>query len=247
MSDFTIYPAVDLRNGMVIRLKYGDPLQQTTYSDDPTSIAVQWKKAGANWIHVVNLDAAFGENDDKNLSAIKKILSISAIHNLDIQIGGGIRSLSEIESFLSLGANRVILGTTAVKSPDLVKEAVFRFGSASIVVAVDARDGFVHTHGWKETSSRKVLDFVIELKDYGISTIIYTDISRDGAGGGTNIENTLAIVNKSGLQVIASGGIYEMSDVINVKKAGLPGVIIGKALYAGTLDPVACFELQEDR
>ena len=100
---------------MVIRLKYGDPLQQTTYSDDPTSIAVQWKKAGANWIHVVNLDAAFGENDDKNLSAIKKILSISAIHNLDIQIGGGIRSLSEIESFLSLGANRVILGTTAVK------------------------------------------------------------------------------------------------------------------------------------
>ena len=234
MSDFTIYPAIDLRNGMVIRLKYGDPLKQTTFSDDPSSIANQWKKAGANWIHVVNLDAAFGENDDNNLSAIKKILSVSCNHNLDVQIGGGIRSLSEIESFLSLGVKRVILGTTAVKNPDLVKEAVIRFGSERIIIAVDARDGMIHTNGWKEKSGNKVLEFVTVLKGYGIDTIIYTDISRDGAGGGINIEKSLAIYHKSGLHVIASGGIFEMSDVINVKKAGLPGVVIGKALYTGT-------------
>ncbi|HZK60613.1 MAG TPA: 1-(5-phosphoribosyl)-5-[(5-phosphoribosylamino)methylideneamino]imidazole-4-carboxamide isomerase [Anaerovoracaceae bacterium] len=245
MSDFTVYPAIDLRNGMVIRLKYGDPLQQTTFSNDPSSIAIQWKKAGAKCLHVVNLDAAFGENDTNNLSAIKKILSVSCDQNLNVQVGGGIRSLSEIESFLSLGVKRVILGTTAVKNPDLVKAAVIRFGSDRVIVAVDARDGMVHTHGWMEKSGFKVLDFVSLLNDYGINTIIYTDISRDGAGGGINIENTLAIYNKSKLQVIASGGIFEISDVIIVKKAGFPGVVIGKALYTGSLDPVACFELQE--
>lgn len=247
MSNFTIYPAIDLRNGMVVRLKYGDPLQQTTFSDDPSSVSIQWKEAGAKWIHIVNLDAAFGENDNNNLSEIKKILTVSCNHNLNVQVGGGIRSLSEIESFLSLGVKRVILGTTAVKNPDLVKTAVLRFGSDRILIAVDARDGLVHTHGWKEKTGYKVLDFVTILKDYGISTIIYTDISRDGAGGGINIKSTLAIYQKSELQVIASGGIFELSDVINVKKAGLPGVVIGRAFYAGTLDPVACFNLQEGR
>lgn len=245
MNEFTIYPAIDLRNGMVVRLKYGDPLQQTTFSDDPSTIAIQWQIAGAKWVHVVNLDAAFQENDIKNRKAIEEVISVCSNNGLNIQVGGGLRSLQKIDSLLSLGVTRVIIGTAAVKNPDLVKTAVLSYGPDKIIIAVDARDGLVQTHGWKENTEFKALDFVKELKDYGIRTIIFTDINRDGVGGGINIASTSEIYHKSGLQVIASGGIYEIRDVTAVKNIGLPGVIIGRALYAGTLDPLACFNLQE--
>jgi phosphoribosylformimino-5-aminoimidazole carboxamide ribotide isomerase len=247
MKEFTIYPAIDLRNGMVVRLKYGDPKQQTIFSNDGSEIANRWQSLGARWLHVINLDGAFEESDQTNQRAINEILAACKLKNINIQLGGGIRTMKAIESTLALGVNRVILGTVAVQQPELVKTAVQRFGKERIVVAVDARDGFVAVRGWKEDTKLHLSDFVMKLEGAGIKTIIYTDINRDGVGGGINLKNTATLAQQSSMEVIASGGIFNLDDVKKVKEAGIPGVVIGRALYAESIDPVKLFQLQESR
>mgnify|MGYP005842654611 FL=1 len=227
-----IYPAIDLRGGRVVRLKQGDPARLTTYSDDPVETARRWLEAGAAWLHVVNLDGAFGESEDVNLSALEAILRLGA----QVQFGGGMRSLDAVARALDLGVSRAILGTMAVENPDQVAQALARFGAEKIAVGIDARDGLVRTRGWQASSGLPALDLALRIRTLGLRTVIFTDIRRDGLGGGLNLAATKELADASGLDVIASGGVHTLSDVRAVKEAGLAGVIIGRALYDGTIE-----------
>ena len=229
---FTIYPAIDLRGGKVVRLKEGDPARMTSYSDNPAEMAQRWIDAGSTWLHVVNLDGAFGESDNANRDALESILKLGA----RVQFGGGMRSLDSIEAALSLGVRRVILGTIAIEQPDIVRDALTRFGAEHIAVGIDARDGLVRTRGWKDNSGVPALDLALQMRTFGLATVIFTDVSRDGLGSGLNIPATRELSEKSGLDVIASGGVHTIDDVKAAKDAGLAGCIIGRALYEGTID-----------
>lgn len=229
---FTIYPAIDLRGGKVVRLKEGDPGRMTSYSDDPTATAQHWLGMGASWLHVVDLDGAFGDSDNANHMALESILK----HGARIQFGGGMRSLDAIEAALSLGISRVILGTIAIENPEVVADAVRQLGAERIVVGIDARDGLVRTRGWKDNSGVSALDLALQIREVGVGTVIFTDVSRDGSGSGLNIPATRELSERSGLNVIASGGVNTIDDVIAAKDAGLAGCIIGRALYDGTID-----------
>jgi len=226
-----IYPAIDLRGGKVVRLKEGDPARLTAYSDDPAETARRWLEAGAQWLHVVNLDGAFGESEDVNLSALESILKLGA----RVQFGGGMRSLESIEAALSLGVSRVILGTIAIEQPEIVRDALTRFGAEKIAVGIDARDGLVRTRGWKDDSGIPAFDLARQMRTLGLATAIFTDVSRDGLGSGLNIAATRELADASGLDVIASGGVHTIADVKATKDAGLAGCIIGRALYEGTI------------
>ncbi|MBI4761813.1 MAG: 1-(5-phosphoribosyl)-5-[(5-phosphoribosylamino)methylideneamino]imidazole-4-carboxamide isomerase [Chloroflexota bacterium] len=227
-----VYPAIDLRGGKVVRLKQGDPARQTVYSSDPAETARRWLEAGARWLHVVNLDGAFGESEDANLSALEAILSLGAC----VQFGGGLRSLEAIARALDLGVSRVILGTLAVEDPALVAQALTRFGTEKIAVGIDARDGLVRTRGWQTDGGVPALDLALQMRTLGLRTVIFTDIRRDGLGGGLNLPATRELAQASGLDAIASGGVHTLEDVRAVKEAGLAGVIIGRALYDGTVE-----------
>ena len=227
-----IYPAIDLRGGKVVRLKEGDPARMTSYSDDPAEMAKRWIDAGSTWLHVVNLDGAFGESDNANRAALEAILKLG----VRVQFGGGMRSLESIEAALSLGVNRVILGTIAIEQPDIVRDALTRFGAQRIAVGIDARDGLVRTRGWKDNSGVPAIDLALQMSSFGLGTVIFTDVSRDGLGSGLNIPATRELSEKSGLGVIASGGVHTIDDVKAAKDAGLSGVIIGRAIYDGTVD-----------
>ena len=229
---FTIYPAIDLRSGKVVRLKEGDPARMTAYSDDPVETAQRWSSAGAGWLHVVNLDGAFGEHDDLNRSALEAILKLGT----QVQFGGGLRSLAAIERAMDLGISRVVLGTVAIEQPTVVEAALKKFGSESIAVGIDARDGFVRVRGWKDASGVSALDLALQMQTLGLRTAIFTDVSRDGLGSGLNISATRELAEVSGLAVIASGGVHTLDDVIAARDANLAGVIIGRALYEGTID-----------
>jgi phosphoribosylformimino-5-aminoimidazole carboxamide ribotide isomerase len=229
---FTIYPAIDLRGGKVVRLKEGDPARLTAYSDDPAETAQRWLKAGANWLHVVNLDGAFGESDEANRLALESILKTGA----RVQFGGGIRSIAAVERVLELGVSRAILGTIAVEQPDVVAEALKKFSAEKVAVGIDARDGLVRVRGWKEGSGITAVDLALQMRTLGLRTVIFTDVSRDGLGSGLNISSTRALAETSGLDVIASGGVHTLQDVIAAREANLAGVIIGRALYEGTID-----------
>jgi phosphoribosylformimino-5-aminoimidazole carboxamide ribotide isomerase len=229
---FTIYPAIDLRGGKVVRLKEGDPARMTSYSDDPVETAKRWIDAGTSWLHVVNLDGAFGESDNANRDALELILKLG----VRVQFGGGMRSLESIEAALSLGVSRVILGTIAIEQPDIVRDALTRFDAERIAVGIDARDGLVRTRGWKDNSGVPALDLALQMTSFGLATVIFTDVSRDGLGSGLNIPATRELSEKSGLDVIASGGVHMIDDVKAAKDAGLAGCIIGRALYDGTVD-----------
>jgi len=236
---FIVYPAIDLRNGEVVRLKEGDPNRMTSYSDDPPQIAKQWLSAGATWLHVVNLDGAFGESDSANQIAVKSILKFGA----RVQFGGGLRSLNAIEKIFDLGVSRAVLGTIAIEQPQIVEDAIKKFGAEKIAVGIDARDGFVSVRGWKDDSKILATDLALQMRTlrqaqgdaFGLP-IIFTDIRRDGLGSGLNIESTRELANVSGLNVIASGGVHTINDVIAARDANLSGVIIGRALYEGTID-----------
>jgi len=232
---FTVYPAIDLRAGKVVRLKEGDPARLTAYSDDPAETARRWLTAGAAWLHVVNLDGAFGESDDLNRDALKGILDVAKSYHAKVQFGGGLRSLAAIEAALSLGVNRVVLGTIAIENPEVVAEALKRFGAEQIAVGIDARDGFVRVRGWKDDSRVSAIDLALQMKNLGLQTIIFTDVSRDGLGSGLNIASTRELADSSGLDVIASGGVHTIDDVIAARDAQLASVIIGRALYEGTI------------
>jgi len=236
MSTFTVYPAIDLRSGQVVRLKEGDPARQTTYSDDPAEIAQQWLEAGAHWLHVVNLDGAFDENDGMNKAALRAILDTANKSGARIQFGGGIRSMEMVERAVDLGVSRVVLGTIAVEQSQIVADAIIKFGASKIAVGIDARAGSVHVRGWQSNSGVLATDLALQMRKLGVQTIVYTDISRDGLGSGLNIPSTRHLADVSGLDVIASGGVHTPQDVDDAREANLAGVIIGRALYEGTIN-----------
>ncbi len=240
---FTIYPAIDLRDGKVVRLKEGDPARMTSYSDDPTETARKWLGMGAQWLHVVNLDGAFGEGDNANRAALESILKLGA----RVQFGGGIRSIEAIADVLRFGVSRAILGTIAIEQPEIVKEALKFFGAEQITVGIDARDGLVRTRGWKDNSGVSAIDLALQMRNVGLGTVIFTDISRDGLGSGLNIPSTRELAERSRLDVIASGGVHTIEDVIAAKDAGLAGCIIGRALYDGTVDLQAALKVESLR
>jgi phosphoribosylformimino-5-aminoimidazole carboxamide ribotide isomerase len=233
---FTICPAIDLRAGRVVRLKEGDPARMNAYSDDPAETARRWLHESASWLHVVNLDGAFGESDHANRSALGSILSVAKSFDARVQFGGGLRSLAAIERALDLGVSRVVLGTVAVEQPDLVTDALTRFGAERIAVGIDARDGMVRVRGWQSDSGISALDLALQMRILGLRTAIFTDVSRDGLGSGLNIDATRALAEVSGLDVIASGGVHTLEDVLAARDANLAGVIVGRAIYEGTLD-----------
>jgi phosphoribosylformimino-5-aminoimidazole carboxamide ribotide isomerase len=243
-----IFPAIDLRRGQVVRLRQGDPTAQITFSSDPAATAQRWLSAGARWLHVVNLDGAFsGKTASENASALKRIMQIPSVR---VQFGGGLRDLKGVADALALGVARVVLGTVAIHSPEMVREAVIRYGAERIVVGLDAKDGIVATHGWQVASGRKLVDAARQMGELGVRHIVFTDIGRDGMLEGVNIEATRSLARESGLQVIASGGVASLDDIRRVAEAGpdgVEGVIIGQALYTGAVDLKFALSLSASR
>jgi phosphoribosylformimino-5-aminoimidazole carboxamide ribotide isomerase len=227
-----VYPAIDIRKGRVVRLLYGDPNQETVYGDDPVAMAQRWQNAGAEWLHVVNLDGAFGESGAANQDALTRILTTG----LRVQFGGGLRDMNSIRRALDLGVTRVVLGTVAAENPKRVESALTEFGPERIAVGIDARDGIVRVRGWQEAAPLQAADLAQHWAAMGGRWLIFTDIARDGVSTGVNVDATAAIAQATGLSVIASGGVAARDDVVRVRDAGLPGVIIGRALYEGQVD-----------
>jgi len=226
-----IFPAIDIKNGQCVRLTQGRFDDVIVYGDDPIEVAGKWVRSGARALHIIDLDGArLGESYTNDI--IKKIIKK---YHIFVQTGGGIRTMRDIEEKISLGVNRVILGTVAVKKPELVNEAVKAYDD-KIAVGVDAVNGRVAVEGWEELSQISAVELCNKMKLFGVKTVIYTDISKDGMMIGPNIEATKELINNSGLNVIASGGISSMMDIENVETIGAHGIIIGKALYQGALN-----------
>lgn len=236
-----LYPAIDIIDGQAVRLVQGDYNQETVYDKNPVKVAKAWASAGASFIHVVDLDGALN-GKWANKEAISDI--VKAV-DIPVQTGGGIRSLSDIKERLDVGINRVILGTVAIKNPEIVKEAVEMFGSEKIVVGIDAKDGMVAIHGWEEVSTMSALALCKKVKSMGIRTIIYTDIAKDGMMLGPNIEQTSYLASETGMNLIASGGVASYDDLDKVSKSLAKGVIIGKALYTKAIELRKAIDLYE--
>lgn len=226
-----IYPAIDILGGKCVRLEKGNYSKVTVYSDNPVDFVSGFAQTGAQYIHVVDLDGA-RTGEPVNDPLIREIVKKSGI---PVQTGGGIRSLERIESLIKSGVSRVILGTSAVRNPEIVKEAVRQFGN-SIAVGIDARDGFVATDGWEKKSKKTAVGFAREMEDMGVSVIIYTDISTDGMLMGPNTEAMAEMALATGCSVIASGGVSCVEDLIELSKTGVTGAIVGKAIYEGRID-----------
>jgi phosphoribosylformimino-5-aminoimidazole carboxamide ribotide isomerase len=230
-----LYPAIDLKGGQCVRLKHGEMDQATVYNPDPAAQARSFAAAGFQWVHVVDLDGAFA-GSPRNAEAVDAIV---AAVDLPVQLGGGIRDLKTVEAWLSRGLKRVILGTAAVKNPDLVREAARNF-PGRVAVGIDARDGFVAVEGWAEISRLPARELAERFRDAGVAAIIFTDIGRDGVLTGVNVGATADLARGLGIPVIASGGLASVEDVHALKKReadGITGVIIGRALYDGRVDP----------
>lgn len=229
-----IYPAIDLRGGNCVRLVKGDFSRETIYSRDPGAMAREWAAAGASSIHVVDLDGALA-GESRNLTAIRAIMEQGGI---PIEVGGGIRNMSHIERLLTAGVHQVILGSAAVKNPQLVKDAC-RAYPGRIVVGIDAKNGDVAVEGWEASGHIQAEELAKKMADAGVERIIFTDIARDGMLSGVNVEATVAVAKASGLKVTASGGVASLEDLKILKKRetdGVEGCIIGKALYTGAID-----------
>lgn len=237
-----IYPAIDIKNGKCVRLKQGKFNEQTIYSDSPYMIAKKWEDSKASYIHVVDLDGALDGNWT-NKDTIKRIVESV---NIPVQTGGGIRSTKDIEDRLDVGISRVIIGTLAVKDPEFVKNAVEKFGSDKIVVGIDAKDGMVATDGWETVSELSAVELCKKMKSYGVKTIVYTDIAKDGMLIGPNIDYTKYLIDETGLDIIASGGISSIEDLKEVKSINAEGAIVGKALYTDKVDLSKAIKLIED-
>lgn len=236
-SSFTIYPAIDLKEGQCVRLKRGDMSQATIYSHDPAQQAQTFQKAGFHWVHVVDLNGAFSGHS-VNEMAVQSILKHVSI---PIQLGGGLRDMETIEYWLDQGVKRVILGSVAVKNPQLVRDAAQKY-PGRIVAGIDARNGRVATQGWSHTTDMTATDLALKMQDCGVAAIIFTEINRDGMLGGVDVEQTSHLAQKLSIPVIASGGVGSIKDVKKLMEEArhvpmLEGVIIGRALYTGDITP----------
>ena len=280
-----IYPAIDLRKGRCVRLQRGDPNAETVFSDNPAQMARHWESLGAEWLHVVNLDGAFGGStdfhpkvqrlspdavaggestgetdpgleprDDPHDSSLdrrlpinlQRLIQIRQAVDIPIQFTGGLRSVEDIELAFSLGADRIILGTAAVRNPELVRVALERWGVCRIVVGLDAKDGMVATHGWQKVSQVSAVELGHRMAALGVELALFTDISRDGLLSGVNVRSTATLADLTGLQVIASGGVAGLDDIRALKRHehyGIDGVIIGQALYTNALELPAAIEI----
>jgi phosphoribosylformimino-5-aminoimidazole carboxamide ribotide isomerase len=240
-SVFVAFPAIDLRAGQVVRLRGGDPSFQINYSSDPAGMARRWINAGAAWLHVVNLDGAFGESGKANDDALGAILTETARTGTSVQFGGGLRSLEAIERVLILGVGRAIVGTLAIERTEILKQALDLWGADRIGVSLDTREGRVQARGWQSDSPVLAVESALRLSQAGLRWLVFTDIARDGLLTGINLQATVELARSSELSVILSGGVSNMDDVCQVRKAGLAGVIVGRALYEGAIDPAELF------
>jgi phosphoribosylformimino-5-aminoimidazole carboxamide ribotide isomerase len=228
---FTVYPAIDLHNGQVVRLMQGDLNRQTQYKNTPADTAARWISIGSPWLHIINLDGAFSSEDQASLEALQEILSVTQKMGAQIQFGGGIRSMEIIERAMQIGVQRVILGTVVTQQPEFLPQALNRWGAERIAVSLDTRNGMVQTHGWQESTPLKAIPFAQQLAQQGLKWLIHTDIARDGLLNGPNIKATRKLAQESGLSVIVSGGVENIEDVRQANDGLLAGIIIGKALY----------------
>ena len=229
-----VIPAIDLKGGRCVRLRLGRMEEETIYCPEPAKVATRWKAAGAEWMHVVDLDGAVA-GTSVNSEAIK---AIRKAVDIPLQLGGGIRDLVAIEGWLSMGIDRVILGTVATEEPSVIKEACHRY-PGRIAVGIDSREGEVMVHGWRGRTSRGAVDLASEMEGYGVAVIIFTDISRDGVGGGINLVQAKEVGQAVKIPLIVSGGVATLEDIRAVKGLapyGVAGVITGRALYEGALD-----------
>ena len=245
MRKLTLYPAIDLKDGACVRLRRGAMDEATVYSEDPAAQARAWQDAGCRWLHVVDLNGAFAGRA-VNGAAVAAILAAASV---PVQLGGGIRDLAGVERWLAAGVRRVILGSAAVRDPALVREACRRF-PGQVAVGIDARDGFVATDGWAETSELSAAELAARFADAGVAAIIYTDIGRDGMLAGLSLESTAALAGASAAPVIASGGVGSLDDLRALQAVAHPnitGVIVGRALYDGRVDPAAALALLDER
>lgn len=236
-----IFPAIDIRDGKCVRLFKGDFNQETVFSDKPEEMAEKWQAEGAEFLHLVDLDGALA-GKSQNLATVKKII---AAVNIPVELGGGIRTMENIDEVLALGVKRVILGSVAVKNPELVKEACAKYGER-IVVGIDAKDGIVAVDGWGVSGNVDVITLAKEMAKAGVKTIIYTDISRDGTLAGVNVEATTKLARESGINIVASGGVKSTADIkalLPYEKDGIEGVIVGKSIYMKTLDLAEAIEI----
>ena len=239
-----LFPAIDLKDGACVRLRRGDMNQATVYGDDPAAQAVVWQDAGCTWLHVVDLNGAFAGRA-VNEAAVASILSAA---RMPVQLGGGIRDMAAVARWLGAGVRRVILGSAAVKTPDLVRDACRAF-PGRVAVGIDARDGLVATEGWAESSGIPALELALRFEDAGAASVIYTDIGRDGMLTGLNLDATLALAERITAPVIASGGVGAMADLdalvarASQSRGRIEGVIVGRALYDGRIDAGAAAAL----
>jgi len=224
-----IIPAIDLKNGLCVRLLQGRKSEMTVYNEDPVAVAREFAAAGAEMIHVVDLDGAFNEARSPNRAVVRRI--IDAV-DVEIQFGGGVRSLEDVQQLCDAGVARVVLGTVAAEAPAKLKDFVRSFG-LKICVGIDARDGRVMTRGWETATPLTAVDLARSVAECGVERIIYTDIARDGALVGPNIEQTLAVARSANVRVTASGGVSSLDDIKRLRDAGVDSVIVGKALYEG--------------
>jgi len=236
----TLYPAIDLKGGQVVRLKRGEMDQATVYAEDPAAQARAFVQAGFAWLHVVDLDGAFA-GKPANAEAVRGILA--AAPGTRVQLGGGIRTMAVAEAWLAAGVTRIILGSAALKDPAFAREACRAF-PGRVALGIDARDGMVATEGWAETSDVTATELAMRFAESGAAAVIYTDIARDGMLGGVNVAATAALARAVPLPVIASGGVAGVEDLTALQgaKAGIEGAIIGRALYDGRIEPRAALE-----
>ena len=236
--EIEIIPAVDIKDGKCVRLSQGDFDREIVYGDDPREMALYWQNKGAGRLHVVDLDGA-REGRPCNLSLIEDIVQALEI---PVQLGGGIRSLEIIDTYLSVGIERVIMGTAALQDPELIAVAVENYGPGKIVVGVDARGNKVAVEGWEKTSDQTVEEVINSLREKGVNTFIYTDISRDGMLSGPDVEGLQKLLAVPGIEIIASGGISSRDDIEQLSALGIKSGIVGKALYSGELNPDECWD-----
>jgi phosphoribosylformimino-5-aminoimidazole carboxamide ribotide isomerase len=235
MDTFEIYPAIDLRGGRVVRLKQGDPNRLTLYDDDPVATGDRWTSLGARWLHVVNLDGAFDEAGADNWACLPQLVNLGA----KLQFGGGLRTAGDLQRAFDFGVSRVILGTVAIENPQLVSDAIERFGTDHVAVGLDARDGLIRTHGWQKDGATTALELARHMVDLGLRTVIHTDITRDGILTGANVPASAKLSRATSLEVIVAGGVASIADVHLARERaseGITGLIIGRALYEGAVD-----------